>query len=60
MAGKAIYYAKIGSLGFYDSEGVICGGVTGRMAQEKYVSIVRRGSLPRVSLSDKVAVKIEY
>lgn len=58
MKNKAIYYPRIPSINFYDNEGVVCGGITGSMAKDKFARMVKEGRLPLLSLRKHVRTTI--
>lgn len=55
---KTVYYPRIPSINFYDSDGIVSGGITGSKAIDKFHRMVKAGRMPRLSLRSKVQVAI--
>lgn len=55
---KSVYYPRIPSFNFYDTDGVVCGGIMGSTARDKFRRMVKAGHMPRISLKKKVRVYI--
>lgn len=53
-----IYYPRIESLNFYDTDGIVCGGITGSMAVSKFHRMIREGKWPRISLRKHIRVAL--
>lgn len=49
-----VYYPRIKSINFYDDFGMVCGGMYGRIAKEKFHRLLKAGKFPRISLRKKV------
>lgn len=56
MNAKAVYYPRIQSINFYDVHGVVCGGMLGSMARDKFRRLLKEGRFPRISLRKHVKV----
>lgn len=53
-----IYYPRIKSLNFYDTDGIVCGGMSGSMAVSKFRRMLSEGKWPRISLRKHVRVML--
>lgn len=58
MNTKAVYYPRIQSINFYDVHGVVCGGMLGRIARDKFHRMLREGKWPRISLRKHVRITL--
>lgn len=54
-----VYYPRVRNISFYDNNGVVCGGLCGLCAKEKFVRLLKAGKLPRISLRRKVRVMLK-
>lgn len=55
---KTVYYPRVKSINFYDPFGNITGGMSGKIAGQKFFRMVKIGKMPRISLRKKVQVTI--
>ena len=53
-----IYYPRVRNISFYDNNGVVCGGMHGLFAKEKFIQLLKSGKFPRISLRKKVQVML--
>lgn len=53
-----VYYPRIKSINFYDTEGIVCGGMTGSIAVNKVRRMLKSLKLPRISLRKHVRVAL--
>ena len=53
-----VYYPRVRSINFYDNNGVVCGGMYGLVAKEKFIRLLKSGKFPRISLRKKVQVML--
>ena len=58
MNAKVVYYPRIQSINFYDARGVVCGGMLGRIARDKFRRMLREGKWPRISLRKHVRITL--
>ncbi|MDD6581592.1 MAG: hypothetical protein PUF10_02795 [Bacteroidales bacterium] len=49
---KIVYYIKERSLNFYNENGIVAGGFIGDIAKKKFMSLLKRGIFPRISLGE--------
>ena len=54
-----VYYPRVRNISFYDNNGVMCGGMYGRIARKKFIRLLKAGKLPRISLRKKVQVMLK-
>lgn len=54
-----VYYPRVRNISFYDDNGVVCGGMYGSIAKEKFIRLLKSGKLPRISLRKKVQVMLK-
>lgn len=45
-------------MNFYDTDGIVCGGITGSMAVNKFHRMIREGKWPRISLRKHIRVAL--
>lgn len=55
---KVVYYPRIQSINFYDARGVVCGGMLGSIARDKFHRMLREGKWPRISLRKHVRITL--
>ena len=53
-----VYYPRVRNISFYDNNGVVCGGMYGLVAKEKFIRLLKSGQSPRISLRKKVQVML--
>ena len=53
-----VYYPRIQSINFYDARGVVCGGMLGSIARDKFHRMLREGKWPRISLRKHVRITL--
>lgn len=53
-----VYYPRVRNISFYDNNGVVCGGMYGLVAKEKFIRLLKGGKFPRISLRKKVQVML--
>ena len=53
-----VYYPRVRSINFYDNNGVVCGGMYGLVAKEKFIRLLKSGKFPRISLRKKVRISL--
>ena len=53
-----VYYPRVRSINFYDNNGMLQGGMIGLFAKEKFIRLLKSGTLPRISLRRKVQVML--
>lgn len=58
MNAKVVYYPRIQSINFYDARGVVCGGMLGSIARDKFHRMLREGKWPRISLRKHVCITL--
>lgn len=58
MNAKVVYYPRIQSINFYDARGVVCGGMLGSIARDKFRRMLREGKWPRISLRKHVRITL--
>ena len=58
MSTKVVYYPRIQSINFYDARGVVCGGMLGSIARDKFHRMLREGKWPRISLRKHVRITL--
>lgn len=58
MNAKVVYYPRIQSINFYDAHGVVCGGMLGRIARDKFRRMLREGKWPCISLRKHVRITL--
>ena len=58
MNAKVVYYPRIQSINFYDARGVMCGGMLGSIARDKFHRMLREGKWPRISLRKHVRITL--
>lgn len=58
MNAKVVYYPRIQSINFYDARGVVCGGMLGSIARDKFHRMLREGKWPRISLRKHVRITL--
>ena len=56
FTSKVVYYPRIQSINFYDARGVVCGGMLGSMARDKFHRLLKEGRFPRISFRKHVKV----
>lgn len=56
---RTVYYPRIKSINFYDVDGVVCGGMMGDIARNKFYRMLKSGKWPRVSLRKHVIVALK-
>ena len=54
-----VYYPRVRNISFYDNNGVVCGGMYGLFAKEKFIRLLKAGKFPRISLRRKVRVSLK-
>ena len=53
-----VYYPRVRNISFYDNNGVVCGGMIGLFAKEKFIRLLKSGKFPRISLRNKVRISL--
>jgi hypothetical protein len=53
-----VYYPRVRNISFYDNNGVVCGGMYGLFAKEKFIRLLKSGKFPRISLRKKVRISL--
>lgn len=58
MKAMTVYYPRIKSINFYGADGLVCGGMTGKMARDKFIRLIKSGKWPRFSLRKQVRIAL--
>ena len=58
IMSTTVYYPRVRNISFYDNNGVVCGGMYGLVAKEKFIRLLKSGKFPRISLRRKVQVML--